>query len=152
MIKKERVEFNVKSLEYDNDSEPYPSATPRQVFSATLKAQQEELKTNVLMQRFAASRQRQANDPYRPSYHFVSPENMLNDPNGYVIGRGAGIYFTRRTLPMNFPIQQILKNAASIGVMRLATIWCIGMICLMRFIRGLKRCVFPAELWWRRIK
>ncbi|MCX7933705.1 MAG: glycoside hydrolase family 32 protein, partial [Planctomycetota bacterium] len=35
-----------------------------------------------LLKRFADSRQRLAADPYRPLYHFVSPEGRLNDPNG----------------------------------------------------------------------
>ncbi len=32
--------------------------------------------------RFTASRQRLANDPYRPTFHFSPPENFMNDPNG----------------------------------------------------------------------
>ena len=35
-----------------------------------------------MLQRFADSRQKLSADPYRPLYHFVSPESGLNDPNG----------------------------------------------------------------------
>lgn len=40
------------------------------------------------MQRFAASRKAFAGDPYRPSYHFVSPESTLNDSNGLCFWNG----------------------------------------------------------------
>jgi hypothetical protein len=62
--------------------EKYPSPVPRQVFSGTLAEQEQELKANVLMLRFAESRKKLAADPYRPAYHFVSPESQMNDPNG----------------------------------------------------------------------
>ena len=41
-----------------------------------------------MLQRFANSRQKLAADPYRPLYHFVSPESRLNDPNGLCFWRG----------------------------------------------------------------
>ena len=63
-------------------AEPYPSPVPRQLFAGTLAEQEQELKTNALMLRFAESRKKLAADRYRPAYHFVSPESQMNDPNG----------------------------------------------------------------------
>lgn len=51
-------------------------------FSETLGEQEAELREDPLMGRFAESRRRMADDPYRPAYHFVSPESTMNDPNG----------------------------------------------------------------------
>lgn len=66
----------------------YTSKVPKFTFPTTLKAQEEALKDNPLMIRFAESRKRFANDPHRPFYHFVSPENRLNDPNGLSFWKG----------------------------------------------------------------
>ena len=60
----------------------YTSSVPKYKFADTLKAQQAQLGTNPLMLRFAESRRKLATDPYRPLYHFVSPESTMNDPNG----------------------------------------------------------------------
>ena len=40
------------------------------------------------LRRFAESRHRLSADPYRPLYHFVNPENTLNDPNGLCFWQG----------------------------------------------------------------
>ena len=58
---------------------PYPSKTPHYLYADTLKEQEEQLKNNPLMKRFEESRQEQASDPYRPTYHFISPEGLMND-------------------------------------------------------------------------
>src|SRR5690606_32577495 len=50
--------------------------------------QEQQLKDNPLLKRFAESRKRLASDPYRPIYHFVSPESRLNDPNGLCYWQG----------------------------------------------------------------
>ncbi len=47
-----------------------------------LAAQEAKLRDNPFMRRFVESRRKLAADPYRPLYHFVSPESTLNDPNG----------------------------------------------------------------------
>ena len=65
------------------DTQPaYTSLVPEYEFAHTLEAQQAQLEKNPLMLRFAESRSRLAADPYRPIYHFVSPESTMNDPNG----------------------------------------------------------------------
>ena len=66
----------------------YTSRVPKFSFADTLDAQEAQLRTNPLMQRFAASRQQMAGDPYRPIYHYVNPEHTLNDPNGLCFWQG----------------------------------------------------------------
>ena len=88
-------------------SEPLPerfaSPTPRQMFAATLAEQEAQLKTNELMVRFAASRKRLSADPYRPAFHFVSPESQLNDPNGLCFWQGRWHLFYQGYPPDEFP-------------------------------------------------
>jgi hypothetical protein len=66
----------------------FPSPVPQFTFASTLPEQEAELKTNPLMRRFAESRSKLAGDKHRPLYHFVSPESMLNDPNGLCFWQG----------------------------------------------------------------
>lgn len=66
----------------------YTSRCPSYTFAETLTAQQAQLAANPLLERFRQSRQALAADPYRPWYHFVSPENGLNDPNGLCFWHG----------------------------------------------------------------
>lgn len=82
---------------------PYASQTPKYVFAKTLQEQEEQLKTNPLLVRFARSRERQAGDPYRPTYHFVSPESTLNDPNGLSFWQGRWHLFYQGYPPDEFP-------------------------------------------------
>lgn len=70
------------------DKPPYISPVPKFTFGRTLAEQEEQLKTNLLVLRFADSRKKQSKDPYRPIYHFVSPESSLNDPNGLCFWQG----------------------------------------------------------------
>ena len=70
------------------DKPPYISPVPKFTYAKTLAEQEEQLKTNPLMLRFAESRKRQSSDRYRPIYHFVSPESTLNDPNGLCYWQG----------------------------------------------------------------
>ena len=60
----------------------YRSSVPRFTFSDSLAAQERELAANPLLERFRASRRELARDRHVPRYHFLSPENRLNDPNG----------------------------------------------------------------------
>lgn len=50
--------------------------------------QRRALASDPLLARFRASRERLSQDPYRPFYHFTSPESMLNDPNGLCFWQG----------------------------------------------------------------
>ena len=54
-----------------------------QTYPDTLDQQLDALRNDPWLQRFADSRRRlAAADPHRPLYHFSSPENYMNDPNG----------------------------------------------------------------------
>jgi beta-fructofuranosidase len=64
------------------------SRVPSFEFPTKLEEQEAALATNPLMLRLAASRRSYANDRYRPLYHYVNPEGMLNDPNGLCFWRG----------------------------------------------------------------
>ena len=66
----------------------YTSRVPAFTFADTLSEQEDQLKTNPLMLRFAESRKKMADDPYRPIYHYVNPEGRLNDPNGLCLWQG----------------------------------------------------------------
>jgi beta-fructofuranosidase len=90
--------------------DPNASRTPRQVFAETLPEQERELETNELMRRFALSRRKLAALPHRPAYHFVSPENMLNDPNGLCFWKGRWHLFYQAYPPDEFPDSQDIKK------------------------------------------
>jgi len=81
----------------------YASPTPKYLFAANLKDQEAQLKHNPLMIRFAESRKKMASDPYRPEYHFVSPESTLNDPNGLTFWQGRWHLFYQGYPPDEFP-------------------------------------------------
>jgi len=70
------------------DQPDYTSKVPRYVFADTLAAQEAQLKKNPLLKRFAESRRRNLQDPHHPIYHFVAPENRMNDPNGLCFWQG----------------------------------------------------------------
>lgn len=69
-------------------STDYTSKVPQFTFAATLAEQENQLKSNPLILRFIESRKKMENDPFRPIYHFVSPEGNLNDPNGLCFWKG----------------------------------------------------------------
>jgi beta-fructofuranosidase len=64
-------------------------------------AQEAQLVQNPTLRRFAASRRELAADPYRPLYHFVSPEGNLNDPNGLCFWQGRWHLFYQAFPPAN---------------------------------------------------
>jgi beta-fructofuranosidase len=70
------------------DKAPFTSSVPKFTFSDSLDRQEEELKSNVIIKRFIESRKKLAQDPYRPIYHFGSPESRLGDPNGLCFWQG----------------------------------------------------------------
>lgn len=69
-------------------SSNYRSRVPSFTFGGTLAEQEAQLKDNILLQRMIASRKAKATDPHRPVYHYVNPENTLNDPNGLCFWKG----------------------------------------------------------------
>lgn len=73
---------------FGQEEHDYISKVPKFTYPNTLEAQEEALKSDPLMLRFAKSRKEFADDPHRPFYHFVSPENRLNDPNGLSFWQG----------------------------------------------------------------
>ncbi len=66
----------------------YTSKVPQYTFADTLEEQEAQLATNPLVLRFRESREKMADDPYRPIYHYVNPEGRLNDPNGLCFWQG----------------------------------------------------------------
>ena len=83
---------------------PNASKAPHFIFSDTLEAQLEELKTNPLLERFRASRAAKAGDPHRPISHYVNPEGRLNDPNGLCFWQGRWHLFYQ-AYPLDDPRQ-----------------------------------------------
>ena len=66
----------------------YTSKVPRYTFADTLAEQEAQLRTNPLLARFAESRAKNLQDPHHPIYHYVAPENRMNDPNGLCFWQG----------------------------------------------------------------
>ena len=66
----------------------YKSLVPHYEWADTLAEQEAQLRENPLLNRMIASRKAKAGDPHRPYYHYVNPENNLNDPNGLCFWQG----------------------------------------------------------------
>ncbi len=66
----------------------YTSLVPKYRFGNTLEKQEIELAANPLLKRMLKVRKGLEGDPHRPTYHYVNPEGMLNDPNGLCYWRG----------------------------------------------------------------
>ena len=64
------------------------SKVPFYTFGTTLEEQEKQLKANPLLKRFEASSKELAKDLHRPTYHYVSPEGIMNDPNGLCFWQG----------------------------------------------------------------
>ena len=71
-----------------SDAPDYTSKVPFYTFPTTFEEQETALAINPLMQRLNAYRKNYENDPHRPTYHYVNPEAMLNDPNGLCFWQG----------------------------------------------------------------
>ena len=54
----------------------------------TLEQQLQVVNKNLEVVRFQEMRHAKADDPYRPLYHFSTPEGVLNDPNGFCYWKG----------------------------------------------------------------
>jgi len=78
----------MKQESKDQSQPDYTSLVPKYTFAETLEEQEEQLKTNPLMQRLIESRKKMSSDKYRPIYHYVNPEGRLNDPNGLCFWKG----------------------------------------------------------------
>ena len=72
----------------EKNEHDYTSLVPKYTFADTLEEQRVELDGNPLIRRFAESRKELSGDPFRPIYHYVNPENTLNDPNGLCFWQG----------------------------------------------------------------
>ena len=66
----------------------YTSKVPAYRFGDTVAEQEAQLRTNPLLARFAESRRQNLQDPHHPIYHYVAPENRMNDPNGLCFWQG----------------------------------------------------------------
>ena len=75
------------------------SRAPKFTFANGLQEQEAQLKENPLMQRFREARRQQTNDPFKPLYHFSSPEAQLNDPNGLCFWQGRWHLFYQAKPP-----------------------------------------------------
>jgi beta-fructofuranosidase len=75
------------------------SRAPRYTFASELSAQEAQLKDNPLMRRFHDERRKAVADPFRPAYHFSSPEPPLNDPNGLCFWQGRWHLFYQTQPP-----------------------------------------------------
>jgi len=64
------------------------SLVPKFNYPQLYKDQIPFLEENTLLQRLKSSRNSYNNDPFRPIYHYVNPENTLNDPNGLCYWKG----------------------------------------------------------------
>lgn len=64
------------------------SLVPKFKYPKSYKDQIDFLEKNTLLNRLKESRKNYENDPYRPIYHYVNPENTLNDPNGLCYWKG----------------------------------------------------------------
>ena len=81
------------------NSPDFTSLVPQYKFAETLSEQEAQLKDNPLLQRMMASRKEKAGDPFRPAYHYVNPENTLNDPNGLCFWQGRWHLFYQGNPP-----------------------------------------------------
>ena len=72
-----------------NEHKDYTSKVPNYgPYPTNLEEQIEVLRSDKLLDRFVESRNKQIKDPHHPIYHFTSPENKLNDPNGLSYWKG----------------------------------------------------------------
>ena len=76
-----------------------PSRVPRYTFAETLEEQEKQLEANPLVLRMMAARREKAGDTHRPFYHYVNPENTLNDPNGLCHWQGRWHLFYQACPP-----------------------------------------------------
>ena len=64
------------------------SKVPKFNYPDSFSDQISTLEKDHLIQRLSQSRSTYKDDPYRPIFHYVNPENTLNDPNGICFWKG----------------------------------------------------------------
>ena len=78
----------------------FPGSKIQQVeFSSDYDEQVRQLQESSVISRMRAARAAKAGDRYRPLYHFVNPENLLNDPNGLCLWKGRWHLFFQSRPP-----------------------------------------------------
>lgn len=60
----------------------------REEYSDDGEAQKRQLNDSAVLERMRNARAAKSGDRYRPNFHYVNPENTLNDPNGLCYWRG----------------------------------------------------------------
>jgi len=80
------------------------SPVPKEKYAKEYKIQLKQLKKSNLLKRFAKSRKKLEINPYRPYYHFVSPECKMHDANGLCFYKGKWHLFYQ-AFPPEYPIQ-----------------------------------------------
>ena len=64
------------------------SKVPKHNYPDSFSEQIKSLEKDSILERLNQSRLIYKDDPYRPIYHYVNPENTLNDPNGLCYWKG----------------------------------------------------------------
>ena len=78
----------------------FPKTRVQQIeYSSDFNEQTRQLRDGPVLKRMKAARVTKAGDRYRPLYHFVNPENTLNDPNGLCLWRGRWHLFFQARPP-----------------------------------------------------
>ena len=78
----------------------FPKTKVRQIeYSSDFNEQTCQLRDDPVSKRMKAARAAKAGDRFRPLYHFVNPENTLNDPNGLCFWKGRWHLFFQARPP-----------------------------------------------------
>ena len=64
------------------------SKVPKYSYPFSFSEQIKSLEKDEILERLNSSRLSYKDDPYRPIFHYVNPENTLNDPNGLCYWKG----------------------------------------------------------------
>ena len=104
-------------------------------FPLTLEAQLQALATDGEVLGYTAARERLADDPARPLYHFSPPGKYMNDPNGLCQWQGRYISSTSICRPAGHLGASSRRTQAYAGATRSATTSSTGATCRSRSIR-----------------
>ena len=118
------------------------SHVPKYSFPETLAEQEAALETNPLLLRLHAYRKRYESDPHRPIYHYVNPENTLNDPNGFCFWQDRWhLFYHRPAAP---------KTRVNTGATPSAMISSTGRTCPTPSTPIRRNAAIPARRWSKR--